>query len=389
MSEFFKNEEGKDIVITNTPEIYFGDCDNSSLYLAVFELGLKTINSIYDLVNPSYPKTVKPGVYIGDYYKSNAYAENDKIIVLTGLIDRIQSLIGEKYSDDRIRQYSLLASMEPQMIRESIFQYVWKFCVLHELYHIWHNHNGWDSKYKYDHFGNLIRREVSHEQRNYKQEYMMFVNHLSSTAEQRQASLTQQAQELDADSSAICMMFNMMMHEADKNISIIPKEDRNNDIKNQTILMVGALSTIFCALDGDLGAQFEKLQPSLLELSSHPLPAIRLVYAEEILVGMLFHFISEEQLMVEIQSDWFKMTIDMEDDNGKSIDWRNSFYSSAYTEKAQIHLCSIKNRMVDMYDSLAEIATGNLGQRLSEEDISISKYEILFTEDGQSLHGWQ
>ena len=57
----------------------------------------------------------------------------------------------------------------------------------------------------------------------------------------RQDYITSQAMEIDADSSAVCMLINLLMYDVDSKKVL----DRANYIKDEMALIMGALSTAY------------------------------------------------------------------------------------------------------------------------------------------------
>ena len=78
--------------------------------------------------------------------------------------------------------------------------------VLHELFHIWHAHSVWRSKYHFNENGkvenNINENEVIDAQVTILDEIVL-QKRLELTEKEKQAYITRQAMELDADSCAI------------------------------------------------------------------------------------------------------------------------------------------------------------------------------------------
>ena len=196
-----------------------------------------------------------------------------------------------------------------------------------------------------------------------------------------QELISMQAFELDADSSAVCMLINLLMRDIEtKNI-----QDKEKYVKNEMGLIICALAVTFNLFDGNAGAKFERLKE--LETTTHPISAIRMVYAIEIAECCLSNYFSDTKLE-NIESEWLKIMCDVESDYEGKVDMGQVFYFPAYTEKAQRHLCRLKRRITDMYDTLFPMALGNTAPKLEEEDIEFCDELVRFTEDGKSTKGW-
>ena len=103
--------------------------------------------------------------------------------------------------------------------------------------------------------------------------------------------MTQQALELDADSSAFCMLVNMLMRDTKQRGLYV--EQRNSYIKNEIGFLMAALASAYSLFDNRSGARFEILKS--LKECGHPIPAIRMYYAEEIVEGSLKRFFESEE----------------------------------------------------------------------------------------------
>lgn len=114
------------------------------------------IDTIYDLVKISYPSVYRPTLYLSSDERINAYADNNKrIIVNLGLISAAIPLIN-RYQNDILTKYNILKGKEAKEVQSGIRVHLWRFVVLHELYHLWNGHIQWKAKYQVDEKGNII-----------------------------------------------------------------------------------------------------------------------------------------------------------------------------------------------------------------------------------------
>lgn len=261
---------------------------------------------------------------------------------------------------------------------------------MHELYHIWNKHSLWKKIYEFNEAGELVQRikiPIGMDLTKY------FLQLLEKTFESEQIpadlqahnnkeiqkNLTQQALELDADSSAICMIINMMMR--DMIARGVPEEEKKTYIRNEIGFIAAALSTAFSLFDGNAGAKFESL--AKLKDRTHPLPSIRMFYAEVIVNGCLIHHFPDWNMLIDLESEWQKVVCDVEADFNGQVDMGQVFYYTAYTEKAQKHLCQIKQRMTDMHDTMAPLVLANFSEKMTEEDIAFGEEFVWFDENGK------
>ena len=177
------------------------------------------------------------------------------------------------------------------------------------------------------------------------------------------------------------MMVNLMMMDMDNRK--IPHDEQFLYIQTNLAYIMAALSTVFCLFDGNAGANFTCLNS--LESTTHPIPAIRLVYAEEIADGCLEHYIPENEKRFEAESEWQKMVCDVEADYKGTVDMGQVFFFPAYTEKAQRHISRIKRRMTDMYDSMSPFVVCNRAPKMGEEELAFLPEAVRFDETGKSL----
>lgn len=337
------------------------------------------IDTIYELVASTYPRVYKPDIYIADAAFSNAFAAPKLgIIVTTGLIWAVAQLIEERYTAELLKKHSILPVLSIGEVQSCIRVYAWRYIMLHELYHLWHGHSFWKAQYYFDKEGSLNRRPIP---LSFAEEYEQeTVSKLHAADEQN--NLTQQAIELDADSSAVCMLINLMMRDADaRNV-----DDKIQYVKEQIALVFGALSTSYCLFSQNAGADFSVL--NRLTTTSHPIPALRMYYAEEIANGMLNHYFQDEADLSAVESEWHKIVCDVEPEFKGKVDMGQVFFFTAFTDKAQRHLCAIKQRMKDMYESMTPFVLGNRAPKLSEEELQFSNASVWFANDGTSLRGW-
>lgn len=344
------------------------------------------IDTIYDLVKISYPSVYRSTLYLSSDERINAYADNNKrIIVNLGLISAAIPLIN-RYQNDILTKYNILKGKEAKEVQSGIRVHLWRFVVLHELYHLWNGHIQWKAKYQVDEKENIII--------NPSLSTNPFSLILSEAAEQQisqtlskekmEANITQQALELDADSSAVSMLINLLFYDMENRK--IEKHLQKDYIKENLAYIMAAISSTFWLFDGNAGCKFELLDT--LECRTHPIPAIRFIYAEEIANEMLFNYIKDEKEIMYLESEWQKIVCDVEADYKGIVDMGQVFFYPAYTEIAQKHLRRIKRRLTDMYDTLQEFVLSNRAPKLSEDDIAFDGSAVWFDKKGNSLRDW-
>lgn len=372
--------------ITDNPDELFLSDQVKRAYTIITDC----MNTIYCLTKKYYPKIVKPHIFFSDSNEINASTYRDSyIIIYSGLIMNASDLIKKRYTKDVLKKYGIFQKLSIEAIHSSIEEYLWKYIFLHELYHIWHSHFLWKRKYKFDTSGILIQQsDVQNLQYNTEQNtYSGLVNYLEP--EDVQKNITQQALELDSDSCAVSMLTNLLMLDTDEKIKCGQKIERAKYIRTEMGLIMGALATAFCLLDGNAGAKFEEFKDIDLNAMTHPIPSIRMFYAEEVADAILYRYFPNSEEHFYIEEEWLKIICDVEPYFKGKIEMGRVFYYTAYTEKAQLHLVRLKQRITDMYDSINLLASGNMQERLAQEDIGLDQGAIWFTEDGASLKGWK
>jgi len=335
---------------------------SDELYNDAYREFTKTLNNAYAVLRLSFPMVEKPSIYVGSSSSCNAEVNNRKeIIISTGLIDTAVDAINIRYSDARLSKAGLLSHLHGAQIRSEIQYYVWRFIVLHEAYHLWHGHLEWDQNYSFNEDGKINRcivnsLETLTQEKSYQERILYFE---CGSEDDRQKAITNQAKELDADLSAIQMLFLQMT-------APIQKEKNCLKLMEHTTLLLGALLTIFSILDGNDGAQFEKLIDPRFYMSDHPLPAIRMYYAEEQLNWLLFELLGDTNIFLinKIESEWLIIVDDLESMRTQDTDWRNVFHYPAYTAAAQQRTTQLKKRFNEMYDTMSEFATGGMLEKL-------------------------
>lgn len=353
------------------------------------------LDYIYDLMKKDYPKIFKPEVYLSNSDACNAAAWQGKtIIIYAGLVLCMADFIEKKYTPELMKSYKVFQGVSHEMILSGIRVYFWRYIVLHELYHIWHQHRLWKQLYRFNEKGKVVKKikdvdgndltqfHIENEENTSETETVLSLINISET--ERSDYLTQQACELDADSSAINMLISMMMCEIDA--GKVLREEREIYICNEMGFLMAALAAAFSFFDGNAGAKFECLAG--LENSTHPLPAIRMCYAEEIADACLSCYFMDIKECRSLKVEWRKVICDVEADYKGHVDMGQVFYYTAYTEKAQRHLCNLKHRMADMHDTMAPLSLANFAMKLEEEDMEFLPSFVWFTEDGKSTKGW-
>ncbi len=147
-------------IVSEKPEELF-PCDlyKMAALKCVAELMNDCLDNIYEIVHPAYPKTFRPQLYISSAKEINAVAiGNGEIVVYAGLIFKVIELIEQKYTDDILNEYDILKSISKDEVRAGIRVYTWRFIVLHELFHMWHAHGIWRSKYHFNENGKVVYR---------------------------------------------------------------------------------------------------------------------------------------------------------------------------------------------------------------------------------------
>ena len=372
-------------IFENETEIYKGDFEKKMACLTAMEMMNDCLNYIYQLLHPMYPKVYKPRIYLADKNEPNAFAQptgeaDGYIVVFSGLIFSFLNLIEEKYTEDVLKKYKIFEGIPQEEVLSGIRVYFWRYIVLHELYHLWHRHGLWKSLYEFDDNEKVIK--MKSELTNFAQGER--VEQLKDNSPDARRNMTQQALELDADSSAFCMLVNMLMRDTKQRGLYV--EQRNSYIKNEIGFLMAALASAYSLFDNRSGARFEILKS--LKECSHPIPAIRMYYAEEIVEGSLKRFFESEEEFEIIESEWLKVVCDVEAEHKGNIAQGNVFYYPAFTECAQEHLSELKHYMIEMYETLQPLSLSNFAEKLENEDAEIQTEAIWFTETGVGLRTW-
>ena len=150
---------------------------------------------------------------------------------------------------------------------------------------------------------------------------------------------------------------------------------------------MGALATVFSLFDGNAGAKFELLKLNL-ESVTHPIPAIRMYAAEEVVDGMLWKYYPDQAKHFEIEKEWKHIVCDVEPYYKGKVDMGRVFYYTAYTEKAQRHLEKLRFRLNDMRETLKKTTLCALAEKMEDEDMKFDPQSVWFTDEGVSKRGW-
>jgi len=358
---------------------------------ANLEIALGIMNNcldvVFDLTKPSFPKVFRPPLYVTDKKEWNAMAVNGAyIIVCAELLFQAAQLISQRYTQELLEKYGILDEYTTEEVQSNIRVYIWRYIVLHELYHIWNGHSAWKSKYKVNKHGEIVEKATEPEETDsvpYESECVVeYAKKRISQEELTQHQITEQSFEIDADSSAVCMLINLLMYDCVSKKVI----DKQKYVKDQMACIMAALATVFCLFDNNAGADFSKLNH--LDKATHPLPSIRMAYAEEIADVCLQKYFGNENELREVESEWLRMVCDIEPDQKGIVDLGQVFYFTAYTEKAQRHLCKLKHRITDIHDSLEQYQLANSADKLEDADMEYMPEFVWFSDDGKSLRGW-
>ena len=365
-------------------DLFPGDSTKCAQLFSALDLMNNCLDTIYAIMSGEYPKAFRPELFVSDSDEINAFAYNgNEIIIHSGLIFSAVKLIEQRYTEELLRKHAILKDYSHQKVLSGIRVYFWRYIVLHELYHIWEGHHFWRLVYDTNSDGDIIQRKGKlflSALDEYEPELSIHAK-LSTLTEQR--NITRQALEFSADSCAVSMLINLLRYDADsKKI-----KEHKDYFKNQLALIMGALATAFCLFDGNAGAKFEVLKYNL-SAATHPLPSIRLFYAEEIAESMLYRYFPEDSDIQELESEWQKIICDVEPEYKGKVDLGQVFYYTAFTKKAQMHICTVKRRLREIHQTLKPYIIANEADELDEEDIEYDPFAEWFTEDGVSLKGW-
>ncbi len=364
-------------------------------YDCALEMMQDCADYIYNLAHPYYPKAYIPDLYLAKTDEVNALADpNGKIVIFSGLLKESILLIEKRFNDDLIKRYNILPHIPPAVIRSAIRVNLWRYIYLHELYHLWHRHAEWKQNYAFVGNGILLKRSNTNSHLFLNKEIEFEANAENNFANinlgqiiaelNYQRNITQQALEFDCDSCAVSMLINLMMR--DMNARNLPETEKPKHTRTELALIMGALSTAFCLFDNNSGAKFESLK--YIDRTTHPLPAIRMVYAEEIADACMWRFTSNPAEHAALEEDWQKIVCNVDADYEGTVDMGQVFYYPAYTEKAQKHISLLKRRLIAMHDSMKSLSIANFPEKLEMQDTQISKRYIWFDENGVSLRGW-
>lgn len=382
---------GKIYVISDNPvELFPKEPYKVVTLKIVLEMMNDCMDYIYDLVHSLNPKTFRPKIYLSTSDEINAFSTKKDIIVHAGLVFNVIKLINEKYTDSVLDKYNILESLSRDEIRVGIRVYVWRFIVLHELFHIWHSHLEW--LYKYGKMaGDNAENKIAEDEGDYFENRMLEeVNHESLSIlseEDRQLLVTYQAIELDADTCALSMLINMLMKDANERLECGCIENEEEYITAETGLIMGAMATVFSLFDGNAGAKFELLKKDLDNMT-HPIPALRMYVSEEVVDGMLWKYYPEKEKHFEIEKVWKHIVCDVEPYYEGKVDMGHVFYYTAYTEKAQRHLEKLRYHFNNMRETLEKITLCRLAEKMEDEEIKFDPQVVWFTDDGESTTGW-
>lgn len=387
-----KHINGEIHIVSEKPEELF-PCDpyKAAALKCAAELMNDCLDNIYEIMHPAYPKTFRLRFYISLSNEINAVAVgSSEIVVYAGLIFKVIELIEQKYTDDILNEYAILKSISKDEVRAGIRVYTWRFIVLHELFHIWHAHGIWRSKYHFNENGkvenNINGNEVIDAQVAILDEIVL-QKRFELTEKEKQMYITRQAMELDADSCAISMIINMLMGDARARLEQEIIDDEEKYITAEVGLIMGALATVFSLFDGNAGAKFELLKLNL-ESMTHPIPAIRMYAAEEVVDGMLWKYYPDQAKHFEIEKEWKHIVCDVEPYYKGKVDMGRVFYYTAYTEKAQRHLEKLRFRLNDMRETLKKTTLCALAEKMEDEDMKFDPQSVWFTDEGVSKRGW-
>lgn len=103
---------------------------------------------------------------------------------------------------------------------------------------------------------------------------------------------------------------------------------------------------------------------------------------------MLRHYFAKDEEIETIESEWQKIICDVEPEYKGKIDLGQVFYYTAYTKKAQMHICNVKRRLREIRKTLKPFILANEATELDEEDLEYTPDAEWFTEEGVSLKGW-
>ena len=233
-----------DYRISKDPKDFFTDnpISQRKCFVAI-DMMEDCLDYIYNLMKPHYPNVFKPELFISDSNLVNAFAVKGKsIVICSGLIFQHANLIEQKYTPQLLKKYNVFQGIPHEYVLSGLRVYFWRYVILHELYHIWNKHSLWKKIYEFNEAGKIVQRIqiptgmdltkffLQTLENSFETEHVL-TNSKSTNNIEIQKKLTQQAIELDADSSAICMIINMLMR--DLSARGISEDDKTTYIRNE------------------------------------------------------------------------------------------------------------------------------------------------------------
>lgn len=306
--------------------------------------------------------------------KTNEYLQP---VICYGLVGQLQEEIIRRYPD------------ESNAIQNSAFEYGIKFLALHELFHLWHGHNRWETNYYFvgedqikqgdgralylqykplvfslnDNDKELIRKN--------EEKFLLVANYHRS----------HQALEADADRAAIKLLINDILNGlAGKNI-----QEKKAYVGLCCTGLITAVLTVNNIFHHNRHRKytFASLPRDMAEID-HPIPAIRFYMVQNVIFTAVEKQI-KDRVIRQIAIDRMAKVIEDEYKICERAGEKYPFFALAYCNIGQRHVLNLRMRYNQILPTLQQCANCRLEKAYSACDFKIQTEDIRYSDSGEIL----
>ena len=310
-------------------------------------------------------------------------------VICFGLVKQLHEHMVKRYAVEDTQLLRVLGQEDIYKLQKRAFEYGIKFLALHELFHLWHGHDLWETNYYFSGSDTIV-------QGNGRALYLQYKPLVFSLSDSNKMQIKQnedkfllvahyhlshQSLEADADRSAIEFLVNEIVScAAGKNI-----QEKKAYIDWQFRSLIAAILTVNNIFHHNERKQysFVSLPKDMAEID-HPTPAIRFFLEQYEIVSDIEKQI-KDCVVRQIATDGISKMIDFESDICKRDGEKYPFFATAYCNVGQSEVLNIRMRYNQILPSLKQYSACRLNKAYPPCDFKIRKEDILYSDSGEKL----
>lgn len=360
------------------------------------QLTVEIYQSAYQKIHRRGDNIKIPGVLLSDSPERNFIATNInetveelQPVICHGLVKQLREEIARRYPAESTQLSEIVGQQIISELQKGAFEYGIQFLALHELFHLWHGHDLWETNFYFDARGKIVPGNG----RELYSQYKPFVFSLNDSEKEQirqnkdkflivaHYHLSHQALEADADRSAIVFLVDQIANGyAGKSI-----QEKKAYMELQFTSLSAALLTVNNIFHHNerRSYSFASLPKDMSEID-HPTPAIRF-FLEQNQIRTDIEKKIRDRVIRQIAIDGMTKMIEHENDICKQDGEVYPFFATAYCNIGQNKVLSLRMRYNQILPSLQQYADCRLDKIYPASDFNIRKEDIRYSDSGEIL----